>query len=277
MKLDRFLLITVGALLVIVLILLAMGGAAFLCLFASKGPVTNEGPIIQKAYDYNGTLAGLDTVNLEVININGFVDVKEGDGDAYAINVNTRGTEKDHERFKVEFTQTETNGVKTLKLEVKDTKEPRTFSSKYSSDVTVTIPKGKKYDMGLVTVNGNVDLGNFTCERVKAATVNGALGSRASAANATYVTVNGDIDVKTSAMKGDIFLNTVNGGVTVSVPRDASLSLNAHLVNGAISCDLPLEVREKSRMGLVGKTAGYTEGIYIETSLVNGNIDIRAH
>jgi DUF4097 and DUF4098 domain-containing protein YvlB len=277
MKLDKFLIITVGALVAVILILLAMGGAAFLCLFVTQGPVTNEGPILQKSYDYNGTLSGFDKVNLEAININGLINVREGEGDDFAINVSTHGTEKDYERYKVEFTQSDSNGVKTLRLEIKDTKEPRTLNMKYSSDITVTVPKGKQYDMSLVTVNGNVDLGNFTCGQVKVATVNGALYSRASAANATYVTVNGNIDVKTPAKKGDMFVNTVNGAIDISIPNDAPLYLNAHLVNGRISADVPLVVSEKSRLGLVGKTADYTEGVHIETALVNGDIDITTH
>ncbi|HTX44341.1 MAG TPA: hypothetical protein VMC61_06385, partial [Methanocella sp.] len=167
MEIDRFLLITVGALLAIIVILMALGGAAFLCLFITQGPVTNEGPLLQKAYDYNGTLSGFDRVNLEVIDINGDVNVKEGDGDAFAITVNTRGTDRDYERYKVEFTPSESGGVKTLRVEVKDLKEPRLVNSRYVSDITVTVPKNKTYNADLVTVNGRVALGNLTCGQVK--------------------------------------------------------------------------------------------------------------
>lgn len=274
MKVDKFLLITVGALLVIILILLAFGGAAFLCLFATNGPQTNVGPVIQKSYDYNGSLAGYDVVSLDVTNINGFVNVKEGDGDSYAIDVDAHGTEKDFERYKVQFDQKDSNGVRTLNLQVVDTKEPRTLNTKYNSDITVTIPKGKKYDISIVTVNGDVDLGTLDCGQVKMATVNGKLSSASNSTNATMVTVNGNIEVRTQETKGELFLNTVNGGVSISVPRDAPVSLNAHLVNGAINEDLKLVISEKSHMTFVGKTANYTDGVYIETSLVNGDIDV---
>ncbi|HTY89901.1 MAG TPA: DUF4097 family beta strand repeat-containing protein [Methanocella sp.] len=275
MKLDKFLLITVGALFVIVLILLAFGGAAFLCLVATRGPIINTGQVMQKSYDYNGTIAGYDTAGLDVTNINGPVTVREGDGDAYAIHVNASGTATDFERYKIEFTQADVSGVRVLKLEIRDTQEPWTANSKFNSDITVTVPKSKKYDMTLVTVNGDVRLGEFNCGQLKMATVNGGLASKASSTNATMATVNGNIDIQTGALKGNIFLNTVNGHVAVTIPRDAPLSLNAHLVNGVITEDLPLVVSEKSRVGLVGKTANYTEGIYIETSIVNGDIDIR--
>jgi DUF4097 and DUF4098 domain-containing protein YvlB len=277
MKLDRFLLITVGALLAIIVILLAMGGAAFLCLFATHGPVTNEGPLLEKSYDFNGTLGGFNEVDLQVIDINGAVNVREGEGDAYAINVDTQGTERDHERYKVEFTQSESAGVKTLKLEVKDTWEPRMYNSRYVADITVTVPKGKLYDAKIVTVNGRVDLGNLTCDQVMMATVNGELASSASAVNATYATVNGGIGVSTGAVKGKIFANSVNGGITISIPQGSALSLNAHAVNGHISNMLPIVVDQKSMLGLVGKTANYTEGLYIEAATVNGGIDITAH
>lgn len=280
MKLDRFLLITVGALLVVIVILLAMGGAAFLCLFATHGPMmpaTNEGPLLEKSYDFNGTLGGFNKVDLQVGNINGAVNVKEGDGDAFGIKVDTVGTGRDYERYKVEFTQSESAGVKTLKLEVKDTWEPRMYNSRYVADITVTVPKSKQYDVGLVTVNGRAELGNFTCDKVRMATVNGALASSASAINATYVTVNGGIGVRTDAVKGDIFANTVNGGITISIPQGSVLSLNAHVMNGHIANMVPITVHEKSMVGLVGKTANYTEGLYIEATTVNGGIDITTH
>lgn len=89
MKPDKFLLITVGALPVIILILLAFGGAAFLCLVATNGPVTNKGPVLQKSFDYNGTLSRYSTISLDVTNINGDAKVVEGDGDSYAISVNS--------------------------------------------------------------------------------------------------------------------------------------------------------------------------------------------
>lgn len=277
MKVDRFLLITVGALLAIIVILLAMGGAAFICLLFTGGPVTDEGPIVQKSYDFNGTLGGYDEVRLEVINVNGKVDVREGEGDVFTVSADTRGTEKDHERYMVEFTQPGSAGAKTLRVEVKDLKGPRPDNSRYSSDITVTIPKNKTYDCELVTVNGRASLGNFTCGQVRMANVNGAVESGASAANATYATVNGRILVTTPAVKGDIFASTVNGGITISVPPGAPLRISAHTVNGVISDAVPIEITEKSRLSLTGKTAGYTEGLYIEAATVNGNIDIAAH
>jgi DUF4097 and DUF4098 domain-containing protein YvlB len=277
MKLDRFLLITVGALLAIIVILLAMGGAAFLCLFATHGPMINEGPLLEKSYGFNGTLSGFDRVDLRVGDINGAITVREGEGDAFDIKVDTTGTAADHDRYKVEFTQPEAAGVKTLDLEVKDTWEPRVYNSRYVADIVVTVPKGKQYDVKAATVNGRVELGNLSCGQVTAATVNGELASGASAVNATYATVNGGIDVRTDAVKGKIFANSVNGGIAICVPQGSALSLNAHVVNGRISNALPIVVDEKSRLGLVGKTANYTEGLYVEATTVNGGIDIETH
>ena len=95
MKLDKFLLIAVGMLVIIILIILAMGGAAFLCLFVTNSNnLANDGPQIQRTYDYNGTLAGFDRVNINVEDFNGNVIVKEGDSDSFGITVNTQGTEQ---------------------------------------------------------------------------------------------------------------------------------------------------------------------------------------
>jgi DUF4097 and DUF4098 domain-containing protein YvlB len=277
MKIDRFLLITVGALLAILIILLAMGGAAFLCMLATNERIANNGPLLEKSYDFNGTLDGYGEVDLQVTDINGYIKVVEAEGDAYDISVNTSGTARDHERYKVEFTQYESAGVKALKLEVKDTWEPSTYSSRYVSDITVAIPRGKLYDMMLATVNGRVSLGNLTCDEITMATVNGEVVSGASAANATYATVNGGIDVSTGAVKGKIFANLVNGDIAISIPQGSALSLNAHVVNGDISSALPIVVDEKSRWGLVGKTESYAEGLYVEAATINGGIVIKTH
>ncbi len=275
MKIDKFLLITVGALLAIIIILLAMGGAAFLCLLATNVPIANEGPLLEKNYAFNGTLGGFNKVDLQVSNINGIVNVREGEGDEYAIYVNTTGTARDHERYKVEFTQSESAGVKTLKLETKDTKEPRMYNSRYVADITVTVPKGKQFDVALAAVNGRVDLGNLTCDEAKVATVNGDLSSGASAANGTYATVNGGIDIRTDAVKGKIFANSVNGGIAISIPQGSALSVNAHTLNGHISSAAPIAIDRQSAHELVGKTANYTEGLYIEAATVNGGIAIK--
>jgi hypothetical protein len=277
MKIDKFLLITVGALLAILIVLLAMGGAAFLCMLATHGPLANDGPLLEKSYDFNGTLDGYSEVGLQVRDVNGFIKVIEGEGDAFDIRVNTSGTARNHQRYKVEFTQSESAGVKALKLEVKDTWEPGAYSSRYVSDITVTVPKDRLYDMMLATVNGPVDAGNFTCDHAMLATVNGEVVSGVSAANATYAAVNGGIDVRTGAIKGKIFAHLVNGDIDISIPQGSALSLNAHVVNGNIANALPIVVDDKSRWGLVGKTENYAEGLYIEAATVNGGIAIKTH
>ncbi len=275
MKLDRFLLIAVGALVVIILIILAMGGAAFLCLFVTNSNImANQGPMIQKTYDYNGTLTGFDRVNINVGDFNGNIDVKEGDSDSYAITVNTQGTEKDYERYSVNFSQSDTPGNKTLNLTISNNNNVNLISSRYSSDMIITVPKGKLYNMDLNDANGNIDVDGFDCDGITAATANGMVTSGANASSASYRTANGGIEVRTSSTTGSVTAVTANGEISVFVPQNTPVSINAHLANGQITASMPLITSENSKFGLVGKTAGYSNGLYLELNTMNGDIRV---
>jgi hypothetical protein len=275
MKLDKFLLIAVGVLVIIILIILAMGGAAFLCLFVTNSHnLVNEGPMIQKAYDYNGTLAGFDRVNLNVADINGDVVVREGDSDSFAITVNTQGMENDYNRYSVDFSQSDTPGNKTLKIGISKNNNISLFNSRYSSDITITVPKGKLYEMDLNDANGNIDVGGFDCDSITASTANGRITSEANASSASYHTANGGIEARTAGQSGNIAAATANGDISIFVPQNTSVSVNAHIANGQITAAMPLETTEKSRFGLVGKTAGYSNGLYLELNTLNGNIQV---
>ncbi len=275
MKLDKFLLIAVGALVVIILIILAMGGAAFLCLFVTNSNnLANDGSLMHKTYEYNGTLSGFDNVNINVGDFNGNVVVKEGDSDSFDIIVDTQGTARDYQRYNVDFSQLETPGNKTLKVAISNNNNVNLFNSRYSSDMTIIVPKGKLYDMDLSDANGHIDVGGFDCDTITATTANGMVTSDANATTASYHTANGQIDVRTTARTGSITAATANGDVSIFVPQNTSMSVNAHIANGRITAAMPLDTTEKSKFGLVGKTANYSNGLDLELNTMNGDIQV---
>jgi len=277
-KLDKFLIISIAVLVVILLIIILLGGAALLLFIAIKaGPFTGGSVLIQKNYDYNGTLNGFDHVNLQVKDINGHVTVKEGGSNAYDISVNTQGTQSDYSRYGVSFDQAGTSGNKTLDLTITDN-SIMGFSpnSQYNADITVILPQNMAYTMTLDTVNGQIDAGQFNCDVLTMDTTNGELISTANANTASYNTVNGFISVATSATSGSINASTVNGEVDVSVPSGASVSINARLMNGRISTNMPIDVTGKGMLSLMGTTPNYSNGLSLRLSTMNGDINVNS-
>ncbi len=121
MKTDKFLLLAVGALLIIILILMAMGGAAFLCLALSHNSIMVDNTnAVTRDQIYNGSLAGFDQVDLAVHDVNGNVQVKEGSGDSYTIEVHEKGTELSFQRYYVDFSEAGMSGTKSIDLYVRD-------------------------------------------------------------------------------------------------------------------------------------------------------------
>lgn len=278
MKIDKFLLIALGALVIILLLLLALGGAAFLCMAIMHAPtITDDTTVIYRDHAYNGTLGGFDQVTLNVHDINGNILVKEGAEDSYAIDVHEKGTERSFQRYRVEFNESTASGARTLDVTVRDLWKDQPMSSlKHSADITVTVPKNKTYNVELVTVNGDIDVGSFNGSKATMTCVNGVITSSFSADRATYSNVNGDVDATTMKTAGKIDVNSVNGGVYITVPKDAGLSVDARLVNGGVRTYMALNTTEKTMFKVIGSTPGYGgNGIDIKIALVNGNIKVK--
>lgn len=277
MKTDKFLLLAVGALLIIILILMAMGGAAFLCLALSHSSIMADNTnAVTRDQIYNGSLAGFDQVDLAVHDVNGNVQVKEGSGDSYTIEVHEKGTELSFQRYYVEFSEAGTSGVRSIDLNVRDnlTGQPAT-NSRYTADIIVTVPKNKTYGVDLAIVNGDIDAGSLSGDQAAMTSVNGGINSSFSADQATFTNVNGDIIATTSKSAGSITANDVNGDIRISVPSNAGFSMNAHLVNGEIRTSMALNTTDKSRFNVVGSTPGYTgNGLDLKLATVNGGITV---
>jgi hypothetical protein len=278
MKPDRFLFIAVGVLLVILLMVILLGGLALLFLIAIKaGPFAGNGTVLQKTYDYNGTLSGFDHVSLQVKDYNGFIIVREGPADTYDISVDTHGTQSDYDRYGVVFGQSGSSGTKMLSLTITDNSSIiPSPAGQYSSDITITLPADKTYDLGLTNANGLIDVGGLNCGALTMSTANGDLTSGANATSASYNTFNGRIDIRTGITSGSIDAGTDNGGVSVTVPQGAGVSLNARLTNGRISTDLPIDVTSKGLFYLAGNTPGFSNGLSLNLSTLNGDISVNA-
>ena len=279
MKTDKFLLLAIGALLIIILILMAMGGAAFLCLALSHNTVVVDNTkTMSRDRVYNGSLADFDQVALTVHNVNGDVQMRESNDDSYAIEVHEKGTELSFQRYYVDYSESDMLGTKSIDVYARDnmTGQP-SANSRYSADIIVIVPKNKTYSVDLAIVNGDIEAGTFSGDKAVMTCVNGDITSDFSADSATFTNVNGGIAAATTKSKGSITANDVNGDIEIVVPASAGFSMNAHLVNGEIRTSMALNTTEKSRFNVVGSTPGYSgNGLDLNLATVNGGIAVNS-
>jgi hypothetical protein len=137
---------------------------------------------------------------------------------------------------------------------------------------SVRVPRGVRFRGH--TVNGDVSAEQLE-EDVEAYTVNGGIRVE-TRGNARAETVNGSItaSVGRADWTGTLSFETVNGGISLSLPDDLSADVRAETVNGSIDTDFPLTVKGKfSSRRLSGTIGGGGRELKLET--VNGSIRLR--
>ena len=139
-------------------------------------------------------------------------------------------------------------------------------------DFHVRVPKQVRF-VGR-TVNGAVEAESLG-SAVEAYTVNG--GIRISTASfATARTVNGSIRARLGSTdwRSHLDFHTVNGGIALELPRNASTDVLAQTVNGRIHTDFALNVRSRWMGKHLSGTLG-RGGRELTLRTVNGGIEIR--
>ena len=126
----------------------------------------------------------------------------------------------------------------------------------------------------IASVNGAVTLSGVNGS-VHGETVNGSIHATGLGGDVSLETVNGSIKAKITNGRPQqkLRFETVNGQITVTLPRDAGFQLHSSVVNGSIDCDFPLE-SGKSKHGrtLSGKIGDGRASLDAQT--VNGSIHL---
>jgi len=123
------------------------------------------------------------------------------------------------------------------------------------------------------TTNGSVTVDQVAGD-VRLRSTNGGLHATGVSGSVEAETTNGAIEVKLaslSAGKSNSFEST-NGGISVQLPKDARLSLDAETTNGGVSSDFALEGGRSSRHSLSGNINGGGGRMTIRTT--NGGIHV---
>jgi len=230
-----------------------------------------------RTFDWSGQVAAGQT--LEVKGVNGSVNARPASGSAASVRAQIEGNGDDPSNVRIEVVEHD-GGVTLCAVYPDEDNEcaPGDEGSLSSEDsdvdvrFEVLVPEGVHFSGR--TVNGGVDAIDLRGD-VTARTVNGAVSVSTTGA-ATAHTVNGTIEAEMGALSGagPYRFETVNGGITLTLPQGTGANVEARTLNGGISTDFPLTVQ--GRFGphsLEGTIGGGGPELRLETT--NGSIELR--
>lgn len=210
-----------------------------------------------------------------ISNVNGSTVVTGGSGDSVEIVATKKAdSQKDLDKIEIKISHT----ADEIEVETELGESDRWYSRGSNSGSVkyeVIVPVGTQLD-SVETVNGNVNISGVSGE-VVAESVNGDIDVRDLAGDVSLSTVNGSIDAEFAKLEGQqrVKVETVNGRVTINLPEDADVEINADTLNGGINgSDFGLEP-DKGFVGsdLNGNIGEGNARLNIDT--VNGAIKIR--
>jgi Toastrack DUF4097 len=155
-----------------------------------------------------------------------------------------------------------------------ETRYPRShwFGGSGKVDYRVSLPRNARVTVS--SVNGRVEVDGVVGS-VKATTVNGRVELTHVGGDVSASTVNGSVSASLSRLDASSHqeIETTNGAVRLTLPRDAGAEIDARTVNGSIHCDFDLAAGARStRHRIEGRIGG--GGARIDLSTVNGSVRI---
>lgn len=124
------------------------------------------------------------------------------------------------------------------------------------------------------TTNGGINVSGVRGS-VELFTTNGGITAKGLASDAILTTTNGSIsaEVASVAAMRSLSIKTTNGGVVLTLPKDASAKLQARTTNGDISVAQPLTQAEKTRRFVRGQIG--EGGPSVELGTTNGRVVVK--
>ncbi|HEY6391860.1 MAG TPA: hypothetical protein VIX89_11320 [Bryobacteraceae bacterium] len=139
-----------------------------------------------------------------------------------------------------------------------------------SVDFTVRVPKGVRFLAR--TVNGLVEANSLDAY-TEAHSVNGNL-RLSTAGTAQGETVNGSIIASVGRITEPLKFSTVNGGITLEMPRGTGAEVHANTIHGRIATDFPIGMHGRLMGRHVDGAIG-RGGPQLRLATVNGSITLR--
>jgi hypothetical protein len=239
------------------------------------------GPERKAEFRWEGQMASGKT--LEIKGVNGRVRALLTSGDKLELVAVKRGRRHDPEKVDVRVVE-HAGGITICAVypsvdparpnECKPGAEGRMTvrNNDVSVDFALKLPAGIHF-VGR-TVNGGIEASGLA-GNVEARTVNGSVTVETSG-HARAETVNGSIRARLGKAdwKDAVAFKTVNGSVTVTLPKDASTAVHVETVNGRISNEFTLSGEARiGRRQLSGTIGGGGRDLSAKT--VNGSVSLR--
>lgn len=140
---------------------------------------------------------------------------------------------------------------------------------------TLTVPADAVLK-NISTVNSSVSVEGVRGS-VRLETVNGGIRAHSVGGEGHFRTVNGSIHVASTVLSAGqkLFCESVNGGITVALPKDSGFELHTSVVNGHVDCDFPIELGKKRHGKSISGKIGDGRAS-VEARTVNGGVNIES-
>jgi DUF4097 and DUF4098 domain-containing protein YvlB len=213
--------------------------------------------------------------SLSLENTNGWVDVTSWDKDRVEVIAEkdaSAPTEAEARRLleETEVRATQTGNHITIKTKRKDW----SLGGKRRLHINYKVKVPRRFNVSAETVNGSVDVEEISGS-VEAKTVNGNVDMESIRGSFNASSVNGAIraDLTQIEESHDLSAHTVNGSLTITLPKNVKADLRAKTLNGSINSDFELSVKGRIGKRVSGKINGGGPELHLQT--LNGSIRIR--
>ncbi len=236
---------------------------------------------------------------IRLANVNGAVTLEAWDRDEVKIEAEKRvkaGSDAEARKIMGLVRIDVTQDAKGLRIETKTPKRENgfldwLFGNDASVGVTYRLHVPRRAALDLENVNGGLTVtgtrGRGRMETINGpivvtdvqgdlnlSTVNGGIDVRRSAGALRAATTNGSIDAELMDLPdgSDLRFATTNGRVSLRLPRDARLSIDAATTNGRVQSDFAVDGGQPGKRSLRGDINGGGGKLYIRTT--NGGVEI---
>ncbi len=248
---------------------------------------------------FNRTVPLRPGSELSLSNVNGSVTLEAWDRDEVRIEAEKQVKASSAERARQVMEQVRIEVTQSAKGVQIETRIPRRgdglfdwmFGNEVNAGVTYRLRVPRRAALDLVSVNGGLKVtgtegsgrlettnGGITVTDVDGdldlSTVNGGIDVLRSAGALRASTTNGSIEAELTDLPSgsDLRLVTTNGRVSLRLPRDARLSIDAATTNGRVQSDFAVEGGQPGKRSLRGDINGGGGSLYIRTT--NGGVEI---
>jgi Putative adhesin len=144
------------------------------------------------------------------------------------------------------------------------------FNGSTSARGTILVPRGVHLDVE--STNGDVNVASLSGD-VSVTTVNGGIDVRGARRSVRLHTTNGDVQLGSDSLGGELQVETTNGDVVLELPLGLNAALTMHTVNGDLGLGMPVNVTTQTPKSIIAQLGSGGSSIKLQTT--NGDISLK--